>query len=232
MWAANLLQNLARYVFGSGNLIEPGDHMNAYGPIRQDYPTAFSALAFVEDPELGTIGTPHGRLRFLQVVGLTGDEYEAARRWSTEGVLGLLRDRQPLLITDLDRPSLTDDPAARAVIDAGQARDGSSTGQLLVAGFTATSQDAEVRLRFQAISTALVAEVIGARLPHGRDLILDGEDTRVVLRNGPSYAVHQPAEGLLELTLPPQAVVALADALVAGVHPVAGAAGLTVEVSA
>jgi hypothetical protein len=232
MWAANLLQNLARYVYGSGNPIEPGDHMNANGPIRQDYPTAVSALAFVEDPELGTIGTPHGRLRFLQVVGLTGDEYEAARRWSTEGLLDLLRARQPLLITDLDRPSLTDDPAVRATIDAGQAREGSSTGQLLVAGFTVTSEDAGVHLRFREITTALVAQVVGDRLPHGRDLILDGEDTRVVLRNGPSYAVRQPAEGLLEVTLPPQAVAGLAAALVAGVHPVAGAAGLTVEVTA
>jgi suppressor of fused-like protein len=231
LWAANLMQNIARYVFGSGNPIEPGDHMNANGPIRQDHPTDLTALAFVEDPELGAIDTPHGRLRFLQLVGLTTGEYEAVRRWSTDGVLGLLRDRDPLLITDLDRPSLTADPAARAAIDAGQAREGSSTGQLLIAGFTATPADGEVRLHFQPITTALVAGVLRDRLPHGRDLILDGEDTRVVLRDGPSYATRQPAEGLIELTLPPPVVTAFAAALVAGVHPVTGAPGLTVEVS-
>jgi hypothetical protein len=105
IWAANLLQNLARYVFSSGNWFSPGDHMNTNGPIRQDYPTDVTALAFVEDPELGTIATPHGRLQFLQVVGLTEAEYVAARQWDTRGVLGLLADRQPLLVTDPDRQS-------------------------------------------------------------------------------------------------------------------------------
>ncbi|WSA86685.1 suppressor of fused domain protein [Micromonospora sp. NBC_01796] len=54
-WAANLLQNLARYVISSGTWFEPGHHINANGPIRQDHDTALTALTFVEDPELGTI---------------------------------------------------------------------------------------------------------------------------------------------------------------------------------
>ncbi|MEH1167341.1 suppressor of fused domain protein [Micromonospora sp. CPCC 205539] len=123
MWAANMLQNLARYVYSSGNWFESGHHMDANGPIWQDYETAVTALAFVEDPELGTIPTPHGQMQFLQVVGLTGDEYEAVQQWTTEGVLGLLAERAPLLVTDLDRPSLTDDAAVRAVIEAGRAHD-------------------------------------------------------------------------------------------------------------
>ena len=61
LWAANLLQNLARYVFSSGNRFEPGHHMNANGPIQQGYETGMTALAFTEDPELRTILTRTGR---------------------------------------------------------------------------------------------------------------------------------------------------------------------------
>ncbi|MDQ3642655.1 MAG: suppressor of fused domain protein, partial [Actinomycetota bacterium] len=38
VWAANLLQNLARYVFTSRNWFEPGHHMTANGPIAADRP--------------------------------------------------------------------------------------------------------------------------------------------------------------------------------------------------
>jgi suppressor of fused len=227
IWAANLLQNLARYVFSSGNPIGPGDHMNANGPISLDRPTALTALAFTVDPTLGEIGTPHGSVRFLQVVGLTADEYAAARRWRTDGVLDLLAGRDPLLITDLARPSLLADPAARAAIEAGVARDGSSTGQLFVAGFRVSGAD---RLHFGEVTVPLVAQAIRDRLPHGRPLVIDGDQIRVVLRPGPSFTVER-SEGVLELTLPPDAVSALPSALTVGTRAVPGAPGLSVEVA-
>ncbi|MFK3980591.1 suppressor of fused domain protein [Micromonospora sp. NPDC050397] len=231
IWAANLLQNLARYVFSSGNWFEPGHHMNANGPIWQDYETAVTALAFTEDPELGTIDTLHGRMQFLQVVGLTGDEYAAARQWNTDGVLSLLAEQAPLLVTDLDRPSLTDDPAVRAAIKAGRARDGSSTGLLMVAGFGWTIEEDTIRLRFKTVTTAMVAQAVRDRLPHGRELLLDGNNIRVVLRSAEVFAVRRPCDGLLEVDLPAEAVAALPDALVPGTHPVPGTSHLIVEVS-
>lgn len=231
IWAANLLQNLARYVFSSGNWFEPGHHMNANGPIRQGYETGVTALAFAEDPELGTIVTPHGRMQFLQVVGLTGDEYAAARQWNTDGVLGLLAERAPLLVTDLDRPSLTDDPAVRAAIEARRARDGSSTGLLMVAGFSWATEEDTIRLRFKTVTTTTVAQAVRDRLPHGRELLLDGNGTRVVLRSAEVFAVRRPGNSLLEVDLPAEAVAALPDALVPGTHPVPGTSHLIVEVS-
>ncbi|SBT39086.1 suppressor of fused domain protein [Micromonospora auratinigra] len=231
LWAASLLQNLARYVFSSGNWFEPGHHMNANGPICQDHPTGLTALAFAEDPELGTIDTPHGRVQFLQVVGLTGDEYAAARRWDTAGVLGLLAQRQPLLVTDLDRPSLTDDPAARAAIEAGRARDGSSTGLLMVAGFGWHVEADTVRLRFGEVTAGGVAQAVQDRLPHGRPLVLENEGARAVLRPAPAFAVRQPGDGLLEVDLPAAAVAALSGAFTVGTHPIVGTEHLVVEVT-
>ncbi|RKN16504.1 suppressor of fused domain protein [Micromonospora musae] len=231
MWAASLLQNLARYVFSSGNWFEPGHHMNANGPIRLDYETELTALAFTEDPELGTIPTPHGRVQFLQVVGLTGDEYAAARQWDTDGVLHLFAERVPMLVTDLDRPSITDDPAVRAAIEEGRARDGSSTGLLMIAGFDWTAEQDTVRLRFADVTTTMVAEAVRDRLSHGRVLLLDNTSTRVVLQRAEVFAARRPDDGLLEVDLPAEAVAALPDVLVPGVHPVPGTSHLVVEVS-
>jgi suppressor of fused-like protein len=232
MWAANLLQNLARYVFSSGNWFEAGHHMNANGPIRLEHPTAMTALAFVEDPELGTIGTPHGRLRFLQVVGLTSDEYDAVRQWDVHGVLKLLTERIPLLITDLDRPSITDDPEARALIDTGRERDGSSSGLFMIAGFGWTVDGTgAVLLRFKEFNAGLVAQAVRDRLGHGRDLLLDGDGhTRALLRSTSAYAVRRLDGNALELDLPAEAVDALPGLLTAGVRPVPGTDRLSVEV--
>ena len=230
MWAANLLQNLARYVYSSGNWFEPGHHMNANGPIRHEHPTEMTALAFTEDPELGTIDTPHGRLRFLQVVGLTGEEYAAARRWDTDGVLGLLADRAPLLVTDLDRPSITDDPAARAAIEAGRERDGSSTGLLLIAGFRWDADGDAIRLRFKAVTAATAAQAVRDRLPHGRPLLLEGDENRAVLSGAAAFAVRRSENGVLELDLPAEAVAALPEVLASGGGTVAGTHTVVIEV--
>ena len=222
MWALNLLQNLARYVFSSGNWIAPGDHMDAGGPICGDHPTDLVALAFAADPELGVIGTPHGRVQFLQVVGLTAAEYEAARQWRTTGVLDLLAARLPLLVTDLDRASITDDPGVRAAIEAGREQDGSATGLLMVAGFGWTADGGSYRLSFAAATTRGVADGIRDRLPHGSDLILVGTDTRTVLKNADTFAVERKGENELEIRLPAAAVTALQAALVPGTRVVPG----------
>jgi suppressor of fused-like protein len=132
-WPIHLLQNLARYVFDSGRVLAAGDHMDANGPIAAEEKTALTALLFAADPALRPIATLHGALTFVQLVGITADELDAARAWNTDGVLGLLRARSPHLVTDLARPSVLD-ADARRVVEAGIARDGSSMGVLFANG--------------------------------------------------------------------------------------------------
>jgi hypothetical protein len=79
-WACNLLQNLAKYVFKSGKWFEEFHFIPANGPIRCEFDTEITALAFVLDPELGKIETPHGEVMFLQMVGLTTNEYEELKQ--------------------------------------------------------------------------------------------------------------------------------------------------------
>ena len=161
------------------------------------------------------------------MVGLTGEEYAAARAWDTQGVLDLVAERAPLLITDLDRASITDDPRAMAAIEAGRARDGSSTGLLMVAGLEIT----ENRLRIKAVTAGTVAQAVRDRLWHGRELVLDGGDSRVLLSNADVVAVRERDGGVREIDLPPEAVAALPEALAPGTRTIPGTA-LIVEVAA
>lgn len=106
-WAMNLMQNLARYVFETGKWFEEFHFIPTNSPIRLDYDTNLTAIAFVLDPELGKIQTPHGEVQFLQMVGITTDEYELLKQnpklAETEKLLEQLKINNPLLITDLDR---------------------------------------------------------------------------------------------------------------------------------
>ncbi len=64
-------------------------------------------MAFVPDPKLGSLNTPHGEVQFLQLVGLTQAELDWLwQEPKTERVAALIdkmRAGNPLLITDLNR---------------------------------------------------------------------------------------------------------------------------------
>lgn len=233
-WAANFLQNLARYVFTTGNTFGPGHHMNLNGPIslaREE--TAIRAITFADDPELAPIDTPHGRMRFLQVVGLTLGEYAAIERWSAEGLLEVLRPRLPLLVTDLDRGDLLDDPVIAAAVEDGIRRDGSSTSSLYVeeAGWR-TEPTGELTIRFGANVATRIANVVEGRLPFGRGCDISSADSGVMLHPADDLRIEDRGSGLVVVELPPAAVTALAGVLrpSAGVYPVPGFPQLTVEI--
>jgi hypothetical protein len=107
LWAVSIMNNLARYVFSSGNWFEENHFVPANGPIRLNTDTAITGLVFSLDPELGKIETPHGEVSFLQIVGITNKEVkELGENPSIEEVEKLidrLKEKNPLLITDLNR---------------------------------------------------------------------------------------------------------------------------------
>lgn len=104
-WAVALLQNIAKYVFDSGNWFEEFHYMPANGPIRLDTDTDITALLFVNDPEVKKMQTPHGEVSFLQIVGITSAEYEHIKEnpQTVEELVNKLKENNPLLITDLNR---------------------------------------------------------------------------------------------------------------------------------
>ena len=70
-----------------------------------DTQTEITGVAFVTDPQLGLIHTPHGRVQFLQMVGVTGSELAAigAGTLEVKALMEQLAARDPLLATDLTR---------------------------------------------------------------------------------------------------------------------------------
>lgn len=106
-WVYNMLQNIARYVFESGRWFEPFHFLPAGAPIKIGSDTEITALAFVVDPELGTMDTPHGEVTFLQAIGLTTAEFQALKKnpitTETEKLINVLQKNNQLLITDLER---------------------------------------------------------------------------------------------------------------------------------
>lgn len=105
IWVCNFMQNIARYVFESGNWFEKYHWIPANGPIRADYKTDIVGLIFINDPELKPIDSPHGRVEFLQMFGITKNELKLIKngKKSPKDIILKHKRTNPFLITDLKR---------------------------------------------------------------------------------------------------------------------------------
>ncbi|NHZ98746.1 suppressor of fused domain protein [Massilia sp. CCM 8734] len=184
-WAFDFLQNLARYVFRTGNVFRDGHWMTANGPIALDTPTRICSMAFASDPQLPAIDSVNGRVEFVQIVGLTLEEERAATRWAPRKLLDALLPHMPLWITDLERASLLDLPDVGAAVAAGMARDGSSTGHIFtdvleVAELARGGGGAALQVTLGARQVADLLALLPLRLPFGHALTLAGSDWQLV----------------------------------------------------
>jgi hypothetical protein len=117
LWAASILDRMANQVDERRDPFQPGDRIDVGGPLQAGSRSAITALALAVDPQLGAIETPHGGVQFLQAVGITADELALGRRWNMLRVLETLAEGNPLLITDLERPSILEDPIIRGRLE-------------------------------------------------------------------------------------------------------------------
>jgi len=198
-WALNLLQNMGRYVFGSGNIFHSGDYLDANGPICLNSDTQLKALAFVDDPELPAIDTPNGQVQFLQMVGITVDELESMQAWNTLGVLSAASVKMPFYITDLMRDSVLQVPAISETVQNGMEREGSNTGYLFVGqlawepGKKGWLSKTPAALKLGAKQAGIIGKLLQGRVLKGKQLILVGPEVRVVFEPGEKsgYAVEE-----------------------------------------
>lgn len=211
MWPLSLMQNLARYVFETGNVLRVGDHLDANGPIFLDEDTELTALLFVLDPLAGEIRTPSGALRFTQLLGITATDLDDVRDWNAAAFAGLLGERDGG-ITSLESTSLRDDARFAERIERGKDQDGSSVGYLYVENLGVESVGGQLSVTIDALAAEAIAKAMETRLGHGRDLRLVGGE-RVVLF-APSTEPAAPSEGDGVVTVP--MTVADRDALAAG----------------
>jgi suppressor of fused-like protein len=116
-WPLNMLQNLARYVFRTGNVFDERHHLPANGPIALDEPTDMTALLIIRDPQLlEEVGSPNGRFKFIQLVGLCTGEYAILKEGYFDEVLERVLKVAPLGVTEIYRDSILQDPAVEVAI--------------------------------------------------------------------------------------------------------------------
>jgi suppressor of fused-like protein len=209
-WAADLLTNLAAYVWTTGHGFAPGHHVDLRGPVKLDTPSPLTAAVTAVDPTLGRMRGPYGRVTFLQVVPITADELELCRTWSTDGVLAALADADPLWLTRMDRPSLLADPTAAADLLAHARIDGGELSELRVGTLAVKKRPSGTVVQLgggaaAALGPALRRELVGegARF----SLIGDEGEVRFLVAASPAWR-HE--RGRMELDVPLDEVEGLA----------------------
>jgi hypothetical protein len=220
-WALNFMQNLARAVTVHGVRFGAYHTIDANGPIAVGDPTRLTAAVFVPDPRLGTIETPNGRVEFLQIVGITHDELEAMRDWSSRGVLDVMAGRNPLWVTELRRGSLLDDPAAAAAVAEGAAREGARPGALDVSElrWKKLLLRNTVEVAIGALVVPEVVKMIRTRTLRGQPFLLSNDRDGIGMSVAPGERSGWEMKGrVLELVLTP----ALAEEVARTLKPVRG----------
>ncbi|XP_011497622.1 PREDICTED: suppressor of fused homolog [Ceratosolen solmsi marchali] len=132
-WPANVMQQLAKYVFNSGNMLMPGDHVSWHAPLDGGPgPGRITQILMGRDPQLpASAATPHGEVSFVQIVGVTSEELQAAQHWNGLGVINLLKTTRGCgswLVTDMRRINsvMEEDPSIAEKIQGGIEREGSN----------------------------------------------------------------------------------------------------------
>jgi len=106
MWAIDMLSNLARYTYTNNRFIEPFQYISGGGnPIRVGANTELTGLIVAEDTEIKGVDTMHGRLDFLQIVGITQSELNVLIDDRNKAIpfIEKMKADNPMLVTDLER---------------------------------------------------------------------------------------------------------------------------------
>src|SRR3982074_2105656 len=85
-WPFGVLMSLAKLTQADGRVVGQGHRLQTGHPLA-GLPTRLTAVAFTLDPVFGEIDTPHGRMQFLLVVGITEDELNRMKGGPTTAVL-------------------------------------------------------------------------------------------------------------------------------------------------
>jgi len=103
LWAVGVLSNLARYTYTTKFYFEPWQYIKCKGLLEEGTGGRLAGLLAVPDTTAEGTNTVHGRVDFLQMVGLTGRELEAVME-------GQLTSRELVQRMEQDSPNLVLDP--------------------------------------------------------------------------------------------------------------------------
>lgn len=106
LWAISMLSNLARYTYTKERFFEPMQFIAGNGTsLHIGVESAITALLAVNDTEAEGANTVHGRVDFIQLVGITKRELEILKEDCTKAVdlVQNMKKDNLYLITDMKR---------------------------------------------------------------------------------------------------------------------------------
>lgn len=106
MWAINMLSNLAHYTYTNERHFSPYSFIDGNGEsIHIGTPSKITALLAVNDTEAHAIETVHGKVEFIQMVGITEQELDKLKEDPEKAILLVekMKADNPYLITDMAR---------------------------------------------------------------------------------------------------------------------------------
>jgi hypothetical protein len=183
-WPLNFLQNIARYVFSTGNSLAEHHHIDLNGPISLADETKICYIALAKDPQLGQIESDNGSVTFLQVVGLCRDEYDLVKDWSCGRTLEYVGRQWPLLITDLSRDSVLSDTELAAEVRKQAEEEGSSQGEVFVKEARWQTNGDSLVITVGATAASDIIRLLRSRLMHDRPFAVYGRKQGVAFQPG------------------------------------------------
>ncbi len=198
-WVANWMQSIAEYLAASGAPLEAFHHKGMTRPTSDD---ECCGLVFVPDALLRDSRSKTGAFSFLQMVGLTSYELEALRAWDARQFVDLMKQRNPLLLTDPRRPSYLRDPAFARAVEEGIARDGSSTSVLSGVHVLWFQEPRELQIHLREDEVQKLERAVHDRLRHGRHILFLGDRRHAEADDGTMTAHRQTNVALLPETGP------------------------------
>jgi hypothetical protein len=106
LWAMNMFSNIARYTFQSNNYYDPGECVPGNGTsLHIGSESMITALITVADTSVQTLNTVHGKVGFVQFVGITESELNAIKEniSNIHVLTERMRKDNPEFITDMSR---------------------------------------------------------------------------------------------------------------------------------
>ena len=106
LWAMNMLSNIARYTYKSKNYYDPEECVPGNGTsLHIGTDSQITALITVNDTTAAAQDSLHGRVGFIQFVGITEQELNAIREdtGNIRKLIDLMRQDNPDLVTDMRR---------------------------------------------------------------------------------------------------------------------------------
>jgi hypothetical protein len=102
-WPMQLMQRIARFVIEKRHPFVANTFINLKSPLGGQE-TRLSGVVFVPDPQLPEkLSSPNGKFSMLQLIGVTAEELDSVEGDDCSELVGRLRSRDPLLVTDLRR---------------------------------------------------------------------------------------------------------------------------------